>query len=1272
MFMRLLKIFLFALAGFVLLLILIGGLTQTRKFKNWLRDKIVQQAAAALSGKLHLGRIEGNLVSRFGFRDICIELDGDTLLYVPHVEVGLSPLELLQQQVLVSNLIFRAPQLHLKQRPDSTWNLAHLVKSTPPNGAPSALNLWRIALQNLEVDGGALAFAPLDASYHLLPRRIQNLSTTMRLDYADRHLNVMLKNLRLTSVNPPMQLDSLAAQVFWGGDSLGVKKLTLRSEKSRLAGQIALRHLSRPIYDVELSGAPLHLEDLRAFFPQCPVTGPVRGSLRALGDAQNVRTTFQLEHLDGLADGNFFALRDSATTYYNLDATVRALHLNPYWPNARGLTRLNFNVKLDGSGLSMDDLNANLLLKLDSSQALGREVSQLRLTAEAREQQIRVQLSARAPAGELNLSGKLSDPQNQQLFELSADGQHINFAKLFQNDTLDSDVSFQLAGAGQYIKNPQRKFDGWLRFAPSRVPAVLIDSAYCQFRARGAAVQLDTLHLASSMGSIQAGGILSWQLANNFRFRAELGDLTWIKRAVEADTLRAAGIFSGVATGPLDSLVIGSRFDLRRVQYDRNAINKLTGNLTFRRVGNEGGGFIQLRGDKMALGVVPVDSGKASVYYDLRRAQISANFWQGEKNTGELEGFYTYGDTGRFDVGRCEINVLGQTWRAPKDRAMWIDIDDDDYDFQNCVLSYENQRIYLDGRLSYFGAEDLRFKIEGVDLAALLAVLRPENPSGKNGIAGILDGHGHLTGTADKPILTGHLNWSNGRVADFIFEKWEADFGYRGELFSWQFRLHQNQDRFLTGEGYLPMNLSLNNTGDVLYRNRPMRIQAGTTGIDLAFLQTLTDRVKQVQGTLVFDVKLENTLKRPRSKGAWRILDGAFSVPEYGVTYNDVQLAMSIDTSSVKLIDLQIRSDKGELNVNGQVDFTREKILTANASLTAKDFLVMRNRNLELRLNANLTGTGDEQGPRYRGDIVVVRSRFFLEALQQRAVIELTEAETKPAAVDTARAAIAGANGATPLQLWLQRLRGEIKINIPRNTWIRGPELNAEIDGAVDFIQEGMEKFLPFGTLYLVRGTYELFGKRFDIDKGQITFQGDLHNPQFDLTARHVFRAATGDREKKSLEVKISGELANPKIEFQQEGESLDEKDALANLIFGVNFDELFYSQREDLTNDEGSALSTAAMGLVSGLVSQELARSLGRSLNLDLIEFQSGEDITKSSVLVGKYLTNDLFISFGQEPNGRVVSLEWELLKFLFLQAAHGGEENRKTGFDLIWKLDW
>jgi len=1273
MFKRFLKILLLAFVGFILLLVVVAGATQTRRFKSWLRDEIVQQSADLINGKLGLGRIEGNLVSDFIFHDLCIVLENDTVLYVPKVEVGLSPLELLNRNILVTNLVFQTPAVAVKQRPDSSWNVAHLFKST---AAQNSTESWRLALQNVQIHNGALALAPLDTAQKLWPRRIDSLSTNLRLEFAESRLMVMLRNLQLTSLTPSIELDSLTAQIAWGGDSVQIKNFKLRSQRSRLTGEILLRHLARPFYDVTLNAAPLHLNDLRAFFKSLPVSGPTQGSLRVMGEAQNVRTTFDLQHVDGRVTGNGRLWFDGNASRYDVDATFRELNLTPYWREASSPTKLNFNLKLTGAGLIMDKLNANLSVQLEPSRVLGRELSALSLTAVAANQQIDTKLALTAPAGELEFSGKLRDPLRAQQFEFNAAARHLNLAKVLQNDTLDSDLSFNLVGAGQHFDNPRRNLTGQLQIGSSRIRAVALENAFCRFKALGPDLQLDTLHVASSIGSIFVGGNFSLRYANNFRFRAELGEVAWIKRAMDADTLRAGGVFTGSASGPLDSLAVFSQFDLQKVKYNRTFMERLAGTLTFRRVGAEGSGFIVARSNKMTMGVVPVDSVKATVYYDFIRAQLLANFWQGEKNTGEVEGAYTYGEIGRFDLTRCTLNILGQVWRTPQNHAMWIGVGDDDYDLHDCVLASDNQRFSIDGRLSYGGAENLQFQLDGVAVAALAAIIRNGNEATLNNVSGILSGAGHLTGTAAAPVLRGNLQWDNGRVADFAFEKWAADFGYNEEKFSWNFKLNQTPERFLRGDGFLPMNLSLNNTGKILYRERPMRIQASTQDIDLAFLQTLTNRVRQVQGKIVFDLNLENTWAAPRPNGVFRILDGAFAVPEYGANYNEVQVTVSIDSSTVRLVEFNLRSDKGALGISGKVNRTLTAITEANATLTASDLLMVRNRNMELRLDANITGDGDAEGPRYRGDITVERSRFFLPAFQQRSVIQLNETMA-----DTARREVAMKTD-TPLQRWLQKLRGEVKINIPRNTWLRGPELNAEISGTLDFIQEGLTKFSLFGTLNILRGNYELYsGKKFDIENGLITFEGDLQTPQFELTAKHVFRALGGDREKKTLEVKISGDLNNPKIEFQRDNlaldskESLEGKDALANLLFGVDFNQLLPGQRKSLENEAGGengAFSAAAVGLVSGLVSQELTRELGRSLNLDLIEFQSGENLTQSSVLVGKYLTDDVFLSFGQEPEGRVVSLEWELLKFLFLQAAHGGEENRKTGFDLIWKWDW
>lgn len=1277
---RLFKIFLFLFAAFIVLLVLAAGLTQTGYFKTWLRDEIVRQAAASMQGTLRLGRISGNLVTNFGFHDLCIDLDQDTVLHVPNLEVKLSPFKLLRRQVVVNNLVFHAPRFSLRQRPDSTWNVTHLLKPASSTATPETASLWRLALQNLRVEDGAFIFTPLDtAAYKFLPRQIRKIWTSLRLDYADKNWRVVLRNMQLKAFDPNVTIDSLAAQVSVKEDSLLVKNLKLRSDHSRFAGQITLRHFTRPIFSVDLQSMPLYLEDLRPFFPRLPVIGPLHGTIHAIGDVQNLRTTFHLRHADGSADGNFFVLQDSAAFYYDLEAAVRALNLTPYLHDSSGTTQVNFDIKLDGSGMTLEDLNANLALAIDSSQVLGRDMARLRLTARAFAKQIHIKLSAHSSLGELELSGKLFDPQRRQNFEVNAEARHLNLTRLLHSDTLDSDLSFRLAGSGQHFDFEQLNFDGWLRVFPSRLPAILIDSAYCQFHTHKSDFQLDTLHLASSLGNIQAAGLLSLRYDNNFRFRAELGDLTWVKQALEADTLRAAGIFTGSASGPLDSLLVISRFNLRQVQYNTTSIKRLAGNLTFQRRDNEGGGMIQMRGNDLLMGYLPVDSATAVAHYDLKQAQISADFRQGERNHGKVEGLYTFGEVARFEVWHAVFNVLGQTWRAPEDSAIWVDIGEEDYDFHNFVLISGDQRLRLDGLLDYLGTEDLRFKIENVDIAALASGITGKTASGQNTLSGILNMQAHLTGNAEAPILHGQLSWLNGRVADFAFAKWDWQFRYEAQRLAWEFVLHQNQDRQMTGEGYLPVNLALDNVGKVLYDDRPIRLQAATTGIDLAFLQTLTNQVKNVQGTLVFDVKVENTLQQPRSKGAVRIIDGAFSVPKYGINYNDLQLVAAIDTASVKITSFLVQSDKGSFEAGGKLYFSQQAITEANGFVKARDFLAIRNRNLELRLDANINASGDLKGARYQGDVTVVRSRFFLPALQQRSIIQLDETDKiKSAPADCTAIMASQPGGAASLQRWLQNLRGELKLNIPRNTWIRGPELNAEISGALDFIQEGITKFSLFGTLNIIRGTYELYGKKFDIEKGQITFQGDFRNPQIELAASHFYRAQGETREKKSIEVKISGLLASPQIEFLQAGEPLDEKDALANLIFGVNFDQLLYGQRKGLeaeSNKEMGAFSSAAKGLVSGLVSQQLTQSLGRSLNLDLIEFQGSGDLSQSSVLVGKYLTNNLFISFGQEPEGRVVSLEWEVPKWvknLFLQAAHGGEENRKTGFDLIWKVDW
>jgi autotransporter translocation and assembly factor TamB len=113
------------------------------------------------------------------------------------------------------------------------------------------------------------------------------------------------------------------------------------------------------------------------------------------------------------------------------------------------------------------------------------------------------------------------------------------------------------------------------------------------------------------------------------------------------------------------------------------------------------------------------------------------------------------------------------------------------------------------------------------------------------------------------------------------------------------------------------------------------------------------------------------------------------------------------------------------------------------------------------------------------------------------------------------------------------------------------------------------------------------------------------------------------------------------------------------------------------LTQELGQAGSKTLKNLLTGQVMGKISGTLSKKLALDVIEFEGNKNWRDARVLVGKYITNDLFLSIerdfslnrSNELAPKQVYLEYEITRFLFLQATRGDEKT--TGFNLIWKLE-
>ncbi|MBU0985489.1 MAG: translocation/assembly module TamB, partial [candidate division Zixibacteria bacterium] len=198
--------------------------------------------------------------------------------------------------------------------------------------------------------------------------------------------------------------------------------------------------------------------------------------------------------------------------------------------------------------------------------------------------------------------------------------------------------------------------------------------------------------------------------------------------------------------------------------------------------------------------------------------------------------------------------------------------------------------------------------------------------------------------------------------------------------------------------------------------------------------------------------------------------------------------------------------------------------------------------------------------------------------------------------------------------------------------------------------------------------------RRFNVKRGMVIFQGDSYfNPTLDIEAVYVLRTPT--KEKKNLRLNVTGTAETPEIVFSLDGTEIAEGDAVSYIVFGRSLDDLSQGQQTSISG--GSGAGEVAGGVAAKLLAGQLAGALGNRLNMDVMEIKAGGDLESAAIVVGKYLTPDLFMSyqrsFGKSSSDdlepEIVTLEYQLTRLIYLQLTEGNAE--EAGFDVILKFE-
>lgn len=1279
----------FAVVAGVFILLSAAGTVffSSQFFKDWVRGFLTATAKKYVRGEISVGAVQGNLFRHLELSEVLIKSRGDTVLFVPRISLHYQTRPLLRRQVVLDSIRIDSLYAVARQLTDSTWNFSGLFVTDT-----SALQ-WVVRGEQTELRGSRLAIRPLTAS-PLLPKLIENLEARFSWLYADSMQDLHVRQFKLRSRSPDLVLNELTFQLTHRRNELQLRDLTIRTRHNRFDGSGALYaarrdHAASPRKaTAKLSSDPLHLEEFNFALPFLRIHGnpDFDVSTRLRGDSLRFRLAIR-EHEQHLQlEGHLAQWQQEPR--YAVAGTISNFDASTWLQQQQWACLINGKFDFAGRGFSPRAMAVDGNAELQDCILFRQKIQRISWRGQYRAGSLQSRLQVSGDLGEAAVEAVLGDSLHAQNFQVRAHLKRLLIPPLAVADTLRTVLNLALTARGRGLHPDTAQARVQLAFGPSLFAGAPIDTLWGQGEIHHKRIKIDTLHVLSPLGDFHLGGSFNRASSWALRFDGHVHDVQKLRPLglVAADTLSAAGKFAGEIRGLGDSLKAQSEFALQHLRFDDLAVDTLNGNIFLHRQNGRWWGQTRVHGENAHRADLPLDN-----RFDLRASfvdssfNINMDFAQGDSLDGRLNAVVVFTDSlHHVALTHLEFRFKNQAWASTQDTVR-LTIGENFYRLQDLHLVSGKQVIHAEGVWDFNRELDLRCKVDSIDVRAWSEVFKTPVP-----LTGSLHAGVRVLGTAQTPILDGEFAIEEGRIDRLPYENLQARFHYRNENLSWQASLKSKTSSEIVCSGFLPLNLSFTSAGKTLMPDDSMRMTLSIPAFDLSALKIQFPDVQEAGGKLEARLTIANTPAHPSVQGAVSLREGTLEIPRYGVRFTGIELNAAMDDHRINLNELTLKRDRGVLAASGHAEYEKDgmgaRITGTQIKIKANNLLLTNHRALELLVEGEAELAGDFQQPRFQGAMKVVRARVDLPAFSEA----YKEYEAKAQAVTPMLvAAMAGKDSAAERALapepWREssatyrNLRGNLKVEILRNTWLRSPALNVEISGEVNVAKNGPDLEV-FGPIQVERGTYVLPGisKSFEVESGTIIFQGGAdYNPELDLYADYVFRRPEG---KRTLRAHITGKAASPDFAFtlvEEDNKEVTENDALAYLIFGQSMEELTQGANGDNTNGSPSTSNTAAREAVSGMLSDQLSRRLGQELGVDVLRVRGNQNFEELSFLVGKYITNDLFVSYEDELGGRndsnqqaysTITLEYEVARFLFLQLVKG--DLKATGFDAIIKI--
>lgn len=1267
---KILKIFLITLGSLIFLLAVMIFLAGTGYLNGFIVRTVSKQAGKSINGELFIGSMGGRIFSHFILRNIILSNGTDTILECESVEVSYSLRKLLHKDLDISLLQVNSASLFVEQEADSSWNFMKIIKesSEEPDTSKGPSD-WKVDLENFRLKSLYARISALDTA--AIPQSVSS-DVHMKGSFYGDTLEANLDSLKIITGHPDFELVNLSGNIKKTGNLISWNNMELKL-KNTFANSGGSFDAGTESAGANLVFSPLAFEDLAPFLKGSGIYG--HPNISASINGKPAEYNFKINISEGKQN---IALSGKLDDYknapsYMVEMKVENLDASSWTHDQKMKSDISGKLNINGKGFDMKENDVSIKADLADIKYGGYALYGIVTNVTKNKDHITGSLRSGTFIGQADIDFDLTDIFGNPAYDIRAGYSHVDVSKLPGMDTLRSDLNGDIIIKGKGITPEDLK----AKFVLNSYHSEIMDTGIQDFTLNAdydrGSYDFKVPDIETPWFRLGAEGNGNIKKENNVSFSFEHIDLQGLLPLFGMPPVNVSGRINGRLSGSADSLKGTAKIELENILYDTVGIGKLTADVNAVIAGKKYSGSLNLGANDIKYGAYKLKSLDMTAGLSDSNVQtnLSINMNDSLKLNfgGTIEGF----DNPLIRIGNLTVDLNGVEWKSINDSA-FIKLNKDDVLISGFGMGSGNQQIKADGTLAFRGNEDLSVNVDSLQLESLpLESFLPYKISG-NVSSAVL-----LKGTSERPVIDGKFMANDLSIRNYHIESIRVNMNYDNQLVKASGTVSSGLEEDINLSVDIPFRFSLSDTTKLLKDDPRFSASFSIDSLDLTEASALLPlKTISFSGFAKAHAEAKNTLSDPVITGNVAITKGGFRDKEFGMDYRNIQLNAGIDTNRLNITTFNLSAGKGKLDIRGSISLNPEDSINTNdlsLNLKASDFQAMNSGTAELNLNSAIGISGSFVRPKMKGDIKINSSRINVDYLTGK----LSQKKDEPnpplliqALKDTVNIVVpedTTGPGISGSDLY-KNLRGELTVDLPGDTWVTGKDMNFELQGTLRVVKSSPELNL-FGDMNVKRGFYKIYGRRFDFNKGIITFTGGSEfNPQLDLEIIYRFRDI--EKNLRDLKLTITGKLLQPQYAFMLDNEAIEEKDAISYIAFGKSINQLGEGDKQKMSGEN------IALGAAVTQLSSVLKGVLQEEAGVDVFEFTGGEDWKSGNVTIGKYITNNLFLSYERSfdfdkqrntPVSEKIMLEYQLLRNLLLKATN---QDVNSGFDLIWKKTW